>query len=397
MHPADDLRGIKSKKLSKKRIVLGVAGSIAAVETVKLSRELIRHGADVIPVMTNAATKIIHPDALEFATSHKPIIELSGQTEHVFFCGLVKNPVDLLLICPCTANTLSKIAHGIDDTAVTTFATTAIGSGVPFVIVPAMHLSMYKHKVVQNNIEKCKELGITFIEPNIFQNKAKMPSIDEIVANVVINVGKQDLKEKNILIIGGATAEPIDDIRILTNKSSGKTAVSLANNAFERGANVEVWYGYAKETVPLYIPVKHFETIEDILSLLKSNKKTFDAIIVCAAIADYLPKKHKGKISSGKNKLTIECSPAPKIIQKIREVEPKSKIIAFKVEENKKDLKEEALKLLSKNNLDVVVANTISAFGADENEILIIDKERKSITKKGKKEQLAGYILDTIK
>ncbi len=397
MHPADDLCGIKSKKLSKKRIVLGVAGSIAAVETVKLSRELIRHGADVIPVMTNAATKIIHPDALEFATSHKPIIELSGQTEHVFFCGLVKNPVDLLLICPCTANTLSKIAHGIDDTAVTTFATTAIGSGVPFVIVPAMHLSMYKHKVVQNNIEKCKELGITFIEPNIFQNKAKMPSIDEIVANVVINVGKQDLKEKNILIIGGATAEPIDDIRILTNKSSGKTAVSLANNAFERGANVEVWYGYAKETVPLYIPVKHFETIEDILSLLKSNKKTFDAIIVCAAIADYLPKKHKGKISSGKNKLTIECSPAPKIIQKIREVAPKSKIIAFKVEENKKDLKEEALKLLSKNNLDVVVANTISAFGADENEILIIDKERKSITKKGKKEQLAGYILDTIK
>ena len=397
MHPADDLCGIKSKKLSKKRIVLGVTGSIAAVETVKLSRELIRHGADVIPVMTKAATKIIHPDALEFATSHKPIIELSGQTEHVFFCGLVKNPVDLLLICPCTANTLSKIAHGIDDTAVTTFATTAIGSGVPFVIVPAMHLSMYKHKVVQNNIEKCKELGITFIKPNIFQNKAKMPSIDEIVANVVINVGKQDLKEKNILIIGGATAEPIDDIRILTNKSSGKTAVSLANNAFERGANVEVWYGYAKETVPSYIPVKHFETIEDILSLLKSNKKTFDAIIVCAAIADYLPKKHKGKISSGKNKLTIECSPAPKIIQKIREVAPKSKIIAFKVEENKKDLKEEAVKLLSKNNLDVVVANTISAFGADENEILIIDKKRKSITKKGKKEQLAGYIIDTIK
>ena len=397
MHPADDLRGIKSKKLSKKRIILGVTGSIAAVETVKLSRELIRHGADVIPVMTNAATKIIHPDALEFATSHKPIIELSGQTEHVFFCGLVKDQVDLLLICPCTANTLSKIAHGIDDTAVTTFATTAVGSGVPLLIVPAMHLSMYKHKVVQDNIEKCKELGITFIEPNVFQNKAKMPSIDEIVANVVINVGKQDFKEKNILIIGGATAEPIDDIRILTNKSSGKTAVSLADNAFERGATVEVWYGYAKETIPSYIPVKHFETIEDILRLLKSNKKTFDAVIVCAAIADYLPKKHKGKISSGKNKLTIECAPAPKIIQKIRKIAPKSKIIAFKAEENKKDLKEEAVKLLSKNNLDVVVANTISAFGADENEILIIDNERKSVTKKGKKEQLAGYILDMIK
>ena len=397
MHPADEIRGSKSKKLSKKRIILGVTGSIAAVETIKLSRELIRHGANVIPVMTRAATKIIHPDALEFATGYKPIIELSGQAEHVFFCGLVKDPVDLILICPCTANTLSKIAHGIDDTAVTTFATTAIGSGTPIVIVPAMHLSMYKHKVIQNNIKKCKELSITFVDPNVFRTKAKMPSIDEIVANVIRKTGKQNLTEKNILIIGGATAEPIDDIRILTNKSSGKTAVSLANNAFERGAHVEIWYGHAKETVPDYLSVKKFETIKDILQLLKNNKKTFDAIIVCAAIADYLPKKHKGKISSGKNKLIIECSPAPKIIQKIRNVAPKSKIIAFKVEENKKDLKEKAIKLLLKNNLDVVVANTISAFGTDENEILIIDEKRESTIKKGRKEQLADYILDTLK
>jgi len=397
MHPADDLRGIKSEKLSKKRIVLGVTGSIAAVETVKLSRELIRHGADVYPVMTKAATKIIHPDALEFATSHTPIIELSGQTEHVFFCGLVKDPVDLLLICPCTANTLSKIAHGIDDTAVTTFATTALGSKIPIIIVPAMHLSMYKHNVVRKNIEKCKEMNITFLDPNVFGNKAKMPSIDEIVAKVIRKIGKQDLVKKNILIIGGGTAEPVDDIRILTNRSSGKTGVSLANNAFERGAHVELWYGNAKEIVPYHISVKNYETVKDLLKLLKNNKKTFDVIIVCAAIADYLPKRKKGKIPSGKNKLDIELSPAPKIIQKIRKGAPKSKIIAFKVEENKKDLKREALKLLIKNKLDAVVANTISAFGTDENEILIIDKKRKSITKKGRKEKLAEYILDTIK
>ena len=189
MHPADELRGIKSKQLSKKRIVLGVTGSIAAVETVKLSRELIRHGADVYPVMTKAAAKIIHPDALEFATSHTPIIELSGQTEHVFFCGLVKDPVDLLLICPCTANTLSKIAHCIDDTSVTTFVTTALGSKIPIIIVPAMHLSMYKHKVVRKNIEKCKEMNITFLDPTVFGNKAKMPSIDEIVSKVLRKIG----------------------------------------------------------------------------------------------------------------------------------------------------------------------------------------------------------------
>lgn len=396
MHPADEIRGIKSKKLSKKRIVLGVTGSIAAVESIKLSRELIRHGADVYPVMTNAATRLIHPDSLEFATSHKPIVELTGQTEHVYFCGLTEDPADLLLISPCSANTISKIAHGIDDTPVTTFATTAIGSNIPIVIVPAMHLSMYNHKVVQENIGKCKKMGISFIDPVVYANKAKMPSLDEIVANVIRTIGKRDLHEKNVLIIGGATAESIDDMRILTNRSSGKTAIALANNAFERGANVKLWYGYAKEPVPSHIPLKNFESVNDLLKLLKKNLK-FDSIIVCAAIADYYLKKQKGKIPSGKDKLNLELSPTPKIIQKIRSIAPKSKLIAFKVEQNKDNLEEKAYQLLKKHQLDFVIANTISAFGKDENEILIIDKEGKSIHKKGKKEELANYILNTIK
>ncbi len=396
MHPADEIRGIKSKKLSKKKIVLGVTGSIAAIESIKLSRELIRHGADVYPVMTKAATRIIHPDSLEFATSHKPIIELTGKTEHVSFCGLTKDRVDLLLISPCTANTISKIALGIDDTPVTTFATTAIGSGVTIAIVPAMHLSMYKHKIIQENIDKCKRMGISFIDPVIQANKAKMLGVDKIVEHTIRVIGKQDLGKKNILIIGGATAEAIDDIRILTNRSSGKTAVALANNAFERGANVELWYGHAKEVVPSYIPVKNFETVEDLLNLLKNNDIKFDIIIVCAAIANYLPKKQKGKIPSGKNKLDLELSPAPKIIQKIRLIASKSKIIAFKVEENKKNLKEKSYQLLKKNQLDFVIANTVSAFGKDENEILIIDKKGESVLRKGKKEELADYILDII-
>ena len=104
MHPAQELRGKTSKKLHKKRIILAITGSIAAVKTIQLARELIRHGAEVIPVMTPYATRIIHPDAIEFATGHKPITTLTGQTEHVTYCGLVHNPVDLLLITPCTAN-----------------------------------------------------------------------------------------------------------------------------------------------------------------------------------------------------------------------------------------------------------------------------------------------------
>ena len=108
MHPAQELQGTSSTKLKNKRIILAITGSIAAVNTIQLARELIRHGADVIPVMTHYATKIIHPDAIEFSTGHKPITTLSGQTEHVTYCGLVKQPADLLLITPCTANTISS-------------------------------------------------------------------------------------------------------------------------------------------------------------------------------------------------------------------------------------------------------------------------------------------------
>jgi len=398
MHPADEIRGSKSNILLNKKIVLGITGSIAAVETVKLARELIRHGARVIPVMTHSSTKIIHPDAIWFATGNKPIVELSGATEHVSFCGRVKDPADLLLICPSTANTISKINHGIDDTSVTTFATTALGSGLQIIIVPAMHLSMYDHTIIQRNIESLKKVGIKFIEPSIEKNKAKLPNIDEIVANVIRETGKKDLFNKNILIIGGPTSESIDDVRIITNRSSGKTAKMLAINAFYRNANVELWLGKrALEEIARFIKIKNFESIKDLEKLIeKNNIKKFGVIIVCAAISDYMPKKQKGKIPSGQDKLTIELKPTSKLLPIIRKKAPKSKIIAFKVEDKKENVEKKSLELLKKNNLDFVAGNTISAFEKGKNEILIVDKKGKSTLKKGKKENLANDILNLI-
>jgi phosphopantothenoylcysteine decarboxylase / phosphopantothenate---cysteine ligase len=397
MHPAEELRGKKTNKLLHKRIVLGITGSIAAVECVKLARELIRHGAIVYPVMTPSATRIIHPDAIEFATGQKPVIQLSGQTEHVSWCGLVHDPVDMLLISPCTANTISKIARGIDDTPVTTCATTALGSGVPILLVPAMHLSMYDHKIIQKNIKICKDHGVLFLDPFISGNKAKSPETLEIVETVIRTIGKKDLKNKKVLIIGGATAEPIDDIRVLTNRSSGKTAVALSINAFERGADVELWYGYALEPTPPFIMVKRFETIHDLSVLLKDKKaKSFDNVIVCAALANYIPKKQKGKIPSGKETLTIDCVQAPVILETIRLQLPHAKIIAFKTEEQKKNVKRRTQRLLSKYHLDGAVGNTLAGFGGEYNEILLLNKKGKTTWKKGKKEEIASDILDMI-
>jgi phosphopantothenoylcysteine decarboxylase/phosphopantothenate--cysteine ligase len=397
MHPAEELRGKKTNKLLNKRIVLGITGSIAAVESVKLARELIRHGATVYPMMTPSATRIIHPDAIEFATGHKPVIQLSGQTEHVSWCGLVKDPVDLLLISPCTANTISKIARGIDDTPVTTCATTAIGSGVPILLVPAMHLSMYDHKIVQKNIEICKKHGVLFVDPLLSGNKAKTPEIVEIVETVIRTTGKQDLRNKKILIIGGATAEPLDDIRVLTNRSSGKTAVALSINAFERGADVTLWYGYAQEMIPPYISFIRFETVNDLLQLLKKNPIPFDGVIVCAAIANYIPKKQKGKIPSGKQTLAIDCYQAPVVLETLQVRLPHAKIIAFKTEEKKQNIRRKTQQLLTKYHLEAAIGNTLSGFGGDSNEILLLTKKRKSTWRKGKKEELASVILDLMR
>ena len=397
MHPSDEIRGVKGNILSNKRIVLGITGSIASVECVRLSRELVRYGAEVFPVMTSAATKIIHPDSLEFATGHKPILELTGKTEHVSLCGMVKEPADLFLISPCTANTISKIAHGIDDTPVTTFATTAVGSGIPILIVPAMHLSMYNHKVVQGNIEKCKKIDIKFVEPYITESKAKMADISEIVARLIRETGKRDMVKKNVLVIGGATAEPIDDVRIISNRSSGKTAVWLAENAFVRGADVELWYGCSREPVPDYINTMKFESVKNLMELLTKDLNKFDLIIICAAVSDYIPKKREGKIPSGEKKLVLEMSPAPKIIEKLREKAPNSKIVGFKLEEKQDGLTDVAYELLKKNKLDFVVANTISGLEDNKNKVWIVDKKGNSTKREGSKKILADYILDMAK
>lgn len=172
-----------------KKIVVAICGSVAAVETVKIIRELKRKNFEVECVITPSAKKIIHPYVLEWASENKVIEEITGMTEHVRLCG-IKGEASLLLVCPATSNTISKIANGIDDTAVTTFAATALGSEIPIVIAPAMHHSMYKNPFVVESLEKLrKQKNITIIDPKIEEGKAKLPEMKEII-KVVIDILK---------------------------------------------------------------------------------------------------------------------------------------------------------------------------------------------------------------
>ncbi len=398
MHPADEIRCSKSTSLLNKKIVLAVTGSIAAVETVKLARELIRHGADVIPVMTKAATKIIHPDSLWFATGHQPIVQLTGETEHVTWCGEGKDHVDLVLISPCTANTLSKIAHGIDDTSVTTFATTAIGSDIPVMIVPAMHRSMYNHHIVQENVRCLRKNGIFFIDPFLDETKAKMASLQQVVLSVKQVLGPHDLQGKKVLVIGGGTAEPVDAVRKLANNSSGKMAVACVTQAFLRDARVSFWYGIGTESVPDGIAnVVDFKTIDDLKKLInKHHVHEFDIVIVCAALSDFIPEKKTDKISSAQQMLSIQCKPAEKIIPLLRKKTKDAILIGFKLETDRENLVSKAVDLQEKHNLQFVVANLATNMNILQGEVWIVDGKENVIHLKGKKTMIADGIYDLI-
>lgn len=172
------------------KIVIGICGSVAAVEVPKLVRKLRKKGIEVECVMSKAARRIIHPYVLEWASGDKVITEITGKVEHVRLCG-IDGEASLLLICPATSNTISKIAHGIDDTPVTTFATTAIGSKIDVIIVPAMHFSMYKNPFVAESIDRLKKKGILIMKPRFEENKAKLPELDDVLDNVLKKLEKR--------------------------------------------------------------------------------------------------------------------------------------------------------------------------------------------------------------
>jgi phosphopantothenoylcysteine decarboxylase/phosphopantothenate--cysteine ligase len=389
MHPINEIRGSAGDELAGKRIVLGITGSIAAVEIVKLARELARHGAEVIPVMSHAATKIIHPDAVHFATGNVPIIELDGAVKHVELCGDSRYRADLLLIAPATANTISKMAHGIDDTPVTTMASCAMGSGMPILIVPAMHGSMYNHDIIMENVDKLKSKGVIFIGPRMEERKAKMATQADIVRQVCRALGPGNLKGHRVLVIAGSTREPIDDVRFITNVSSGKTGIALAEEAYRRGAEVIVWAGEGLD-VPDFATCKRFKSVRD----LEKMATKADIILVPAAISDFTVKPANGKISS-KNGMTLKLVPTGKIIGRLMKT---SIIVGFKAETGipMKELEKRARARMEEYDLDLMVANLLEDVKSETTTALLLSPGKKPVQFKGRKTELARAIFDMI-
>lgn len=407
-HTSKEIIGSKSNELVGKKIILCITGSVAAIKSTEIARELMRRGAEVYAVMTKHSQQIIHPDMVEWATGNPVVTELTGKIEHVSYAGEHVNQADLILVAPSTANTIGKVAAGIDDTPVTTTLTTGIGSGIPVIIAPAMHASMYNHPIVIKNIEKLQKHNIEVLMPRIEEGKAKIPETMEIVHSVISKLDiKKDLSGKKILLTAGPTRAYLDAFRYITNPSSGKMGVALAKNAYDRGAKVTLVYGPGTTKPPTNVKTIPIISTEDMLNAVIEELKNqkYDISILSAAAADYGAFDRKmEKTPSGKDEWIINLKPLPKIVEKVKKIDNSVYLVGFKAEYNVSDdeLVERAYSRMIQTGMDMIIANDVSrsntGFGSDTNEVFIIDSKRNiDHIKLIDKYTVAKRILDKVK
>jgi phosphopantothenoylcysteine decarboxylase/phosphopantothenate--cysteine ligase len=400
-HPSLDIVNSYGVELSGKKIVLCVAGSVAAYKAIELARLLMRHGADVKCVTTNAVTKLIQPEYFKWATGNEVITKLTGELEHIRLADY--NQSDLVIVYPATANTLGKLANGIDDTPVSTVLTVGFGSKIPILMCLAMHASMYENSAVKKNIEFLKN-KIEFLSPKMIEGKAKSPEPEDVLDFVLKKFGFSSvLKNKKVLMTAGPTREYIDPVRIITNLSSGKTGTLLASELVSAGAKVTLVYGPANEKPPAGIKVINVTTNKEMFDEIKKQlKKKYDIVIMAAAASDYtLQNSSKSKIKSDKKSLVIRLKKAPKIIDQVKKLQKDTLLIGFKAETDltKNELIKSAQKKMKDSDADIIIANDIGKKyqkNTNYNQVFFVDDKKTTTSGWKKKEKIVKFIRKEI-
>ncbi|MHA2274575.1 MAG: bifunctional phosphopantothenoylcysteine decarboxylase/phosphopantothenate--cysteine ligase CoaBC, partial [Candidatus Kariarchaeaceae archaeon] len=348
----------------------------------KLARELMRHGADVIPIMTKSALTMVGKDLLWWATGNEPIIEVTGNLEHIQFAGVMNKPADLMIIMPCTTNTAAKLAGGISDTSVTLIATTIRGKDIPIIIMCVAHEDLIKSPPVQESLIKLKESGIVVLDPIIEEGKAKVPDIEDIMFAIFHQLEPKSLKEKNVIITAGPTQEFIDEVRFISNPSTGKTGIELAKVAYWQGANVQLVLGPTTLNPPREISVDHVISSEEMtnktIEMLEKNPDSI--VILSSAMADFTMNRQEGKIKSGQS-LQIDLFATAKLSNQIKSKFPNCFLILYKAEAglSREDLIKSAQDKVQKDDAEMIIANDVSnssyGFGSNKNQVIIISKD----------------------
>ena len=391
-HVSKEIIGLESNALTGKKIVLCITASVAAYKAIDLSRLLMRNGAEVYPVMSKSTeSKLLTKEILDWATGNKTVTELTSALEHIVLANYGKS--DLILVYPCTANTLGKFVNGIEDNPVTTVLSVAFGSRIPIVIAPAMHEAMYENIIIAENIQKLKSLGVSILEPSISEDKAKVISADSVVQFVINKIGnsKERMKSRvNVLVTAGSTVEYIDSVRILTNLSSGKMGLNIAQQCLNKGFNVTLVHGHGTLNFPddPRMNIIRVKTTEEMFKAVRERilRGKQHVVFHAAAVADFSishsSKNRSYKMDTRNGTKTLKLVPTAKIVDRIKEFDKKVFLVAFKTEYDilEELLIKKAFDKLRECNGDLIVANDVSRrgcnFGSDTNEVYIIDKEK---------------------
>ena len=393
-----------------KNILVGVTGGIAAYKSAGIVSLLKKKGYNVKVVMTENATKIIGPLTLETLSRNRIYVDMWDSNPHYEVEHIsLADWADVVLIAPATYNIIGKVANGIADDMLTTILA-AVSVRKPVFFALAMNVNMYENPILKENINKLSSFGYRFIDAEEgllacnYSAKGRMSEPEDIVDeierySIFSKIENFDtvLKGKKILITSGRTKENIDPVRYLSNNSSGKMGYSLAQAAADLGAEVTLISGPTDLKVPNGL--KNFISVESALEMHEKVDEYFkntNIFIACAAVADYRPKEYKNeKIKKSDSNLVIELIRNPDILLEMSKKKEKQLLVGFAAETN--DIRENALKKLEKKNLDIIVANNVSAMGSDENVIEIIKKDRTSVEISQKsKIELAYDILNEV-
>lgn len=391
--------------MEKKTVILGVTGSIAAYKAAELVSRLKKHQYDVHVLMTQNATKIIHPITFETLTGHKCLIDTFDRNfnyniEHISLA----QKAQLVMIAPATANVIGKLASGIADDMLTT---TVMACTCKKLIAPAMNTRMFSNPILQDNLKKLERFGMEIITPASGmlacgeEGAGKLPDVDTLFAYIQRELHyEKNLSGKRVLVTAGGTREAIDPVRFITNHSTGKMGYAIAKAAMEKGAEVTL-VSSARQLADLpFVRMVRVDSAEEMFQEVAARQPEQDIIIKAAAVADYRPAKvAEQKIKKSGEAAVIELERTKDILQYLGEHKPEGQYLCgFSMETEK--LLEHSRQKLEKKKVDMIVANSLrtegAGFGTDTNLVTMITREKQEELPLLSKEEVGAKILDAI-
>ena len=389
-----------------KCVVIGVTGGIAVYKALDVISALRKKDIEVHVIMTESASKFVNPLTVQSISQNMVVTDMFAEPKawEIQHISLAQK-ADLMLIAPATANVIGKISNGIADDML---STTVMATKAKVLIAPAMNTNMYQNPIVQNNISKLKDFGYKFIEPASGRlacgdiGIGKLADVNTIVERVIeeLEDKEQDLLGKKVLVSAGPTIAPIDPVRYITNRSTGKMGYAIAKEARDRGAEVILVSGPTNLEPPKNVKIINIKTNEEMKKEILQNFKWADIVIKSAAVADYKPKEYsKEKIKKGEGDLNICLTRDNDILKFLGEIKTHQVLVGFAAESD--NVLENAERKLKNKNLDFIVANDITSsdtgFGSEDNKVVILSKNNEKLElEKMSKKKVASNIFDMI-